>query len=137
MECVLVMKRFLTALLMAVPLLAGAQAQYREYPLASGAVTTSGAGSNVDTQAQAQTFYTSAMRVFINCTAVTGTSPSATFTLQGIVSGVAYNIASGVAITAAGQQTFVATDIPSVVRLSWTVAGTTPSFTCTASGVRQ
>lgn len=84
------------------------------------------------------------LKLFINVSAVSGTTPSMTITIQGkdVTSGVYYNILSGVAITAAGTQLLevypgltasanaVANDIlPRTFKVAWAITGTTPSFT--------
>lgn len=81
-----------------------------------------------------------------NITAITGTSPTITFTIQGkdAASGVYRTILTGAAITAVGTQTLkvsphltaaanvVAQDLlPATWRVSWAIGGTTPSVSGT------
>ena len=94
--------------------------------LLSGAqtVTTTGAAVQVGS-------FTSVV-VYLNATAVTGTTPSMTVTLQDSPDGVTwYNIASGAfnALTAAGSQRLVVTNVGYFIRAIATISGTTPSFT--------
>ena len=85
----------------------------------------------------------SQVAVTINATAVTGTTPSATFEVQWSHDGVNWASADGTAdafaaITAAKNGAKNFTVKGTLMRLSWTISGTTPSFTTTAfaSGVR-
>ena len=70
--------------------------------------------------------------------AVSGTTPSATFEIQWSNDGVNYGSADGTAdsfaaITAAKSVSKSVTVKGSMMRLAWTVSGTTPSFTVAAS----
>lgn len=70
---------------------------------------------------------------FISVSAVSGTAPSATFTLQLSTNGVDWaDAASGAAMIAAGTQRIaVASNVGDFARVSYVVTGTTPSFTAT------
>ena len=76
--------------------------------------------------------------IFINVTAVSGTSPTCTVTLNSIdfESGGSYPLATSSSITAAG---FYYIQVPVVYRdtfsVTYTLGGTTPSFTMSISGV--
>lgn len=96
--------------------------------LASAARTTNGNGSPVDSIAGNDNIGED-VRVFVDVTAVSGTTPSMTVTLQAVVEGVAYDLASSSAITATGQYTFTATVVPRSVQEKHVITGTTPSFT--------
>lgn len=63
--------------------------------------------------------------------APTGTTPGAIFSLDVSVDGVVWvSVATTASITAAGVVRLVASNIiEPFVRISWTVSGTTPSFT--------
>jgi hypothetical protein len=85
----------------------------------------------------------STVAISVNVTAVSGTTPSATFEVQWSHDGVNWASADGTAdsfaaITAAKNVAKSFTVKGTLLRLSWTVSGTTPSFTTTAfvSGVR-
>lgn len=73
----------------------------------------------------------------INVTAVAGTTPSATFTLETFVNGgwrTLPNVTIA-AMTAAGIKTVQVTNFGDQLRISWALTGTTPSFTFNASFV--
>lgn len=102
---------------------------------ASGAQTASGNSAALDASG------VTAVEVDVNITAVSGTTPSATFVVerQG-ADGVWYVVATSPAITAAGTWTTsigpgcsVAHELTDSIRLRWTITGTTPSFTFSAS----
>lgn len=72
--------------------------------------------------------------VYLDATAVSGTSPSLTVTYQSSADGVSYfDNTAGTAITAAGKQVIkVPTCAGNFGRLSYVITGTTPSFTFSA-----
>jgi hypothetical protein len=81
--------------------------------------------------------------VTVNATAVTGTTPSATFEVQWSHDGVNWASADGTAdsfsaITGVKSLAKQVTVKGTLMRLSWVVSGTTPSFTTSAyvSGAR-
>ncbi len=82
-----------------------------------------------------------AMIALINVTAVTGTTPSMTITIEGKDEDGAYTtLATLTAITAAGKfvlgigdGTANLVELPPVIRFTFTITGTTPSFTFTVS----
>lgn len=92
----------------------------------SGAVTTTGQGAGVPLPLGDMVGY------FINVSAVSGTTPSLTVKLDLSADGVTWAPGAAgtpAAITAAGTY-YVASPNPGAqVRASWTVSGTTPSFT--------
>lgn len=73
--------------------------------------------------------------IFIDATAVSGTSPTMTVTYQASVDGGTtwFDVSSGAAITAVGKQVI---NVPSKLgvqgRVSYAIGGTTPSFTFSA-----
>lgn len=76
--------------------------------------------------------------VFLNVTAVSGTTPSMTVSLECSVDGGTtwFTVKSGTAITAVGKQVLVAQlsdGVTPVYRLNYALSGTTPSFTFTAT----
>lgn len=83
--------------------------------------TLNASGSNLD--------------VLVNVSAVSGTTPSATFSVQWSMDGTTWAAASPAdsftAITAAIQVVQRFTSKAPYWRLAWTVSGTTPSFTTT------
>lgn len=100
----------------------------------SAAQTASGSG------AAAQLPLGDAVGYFVNVTAVSGTSPSMTVKFDLSADGV--NWASGAAgttsaITAAGTYYVASTNPGVMVRASWAVTGTTPSFTFSVVAVGQ
>lgn len=81
------------------------------------------------------------LAVDVNVTAVSGTTPSMTLSVQRKgADGVYYPLWTSAAITAVGVTSTdigpgltVAKSIAGLVRLVWTITGTTPSFTFSAS----
>ena len=86
------------------------------------------------------------VQLVIDITAITGTTPSATFSVQGkdMASGKYYNLLTSVALTAVGTTVLTIypgiaasanvsanTVIPRVFRVSYTISGTTPVVTAT------
>lgn len=100
---------------------------------ASAAETASGNSAQFDASAYAEGL------LFIDITAVSGTTPTAAFTLQ------TFDFASqtwfpvpGVTIaqqTAVGEVATAVANFGETLRLAWTLGGTTPSFTFVASFV--
>lgn len=72
--------------------------------------------------------------IYIDVTAVAGTSPTMTVTYQVSPDGVTYyDHTAGAALTAAGRQSIrLASNIGSYGRLSYVIGGTSPSFTFSA-----
>lgn len=76
-----------------------------------------------------------------NVSAVSGTTPSLTLSIQRKgADGNYYTIWTGTALTAAGPQSAsigkgqaTNADFDAIVRIVWTISGTTPSFTMTLS----
>lgn len=67
---------------------------------------------------------------YLNVTAVAGTTPSMTVTIQDSPDGVTwYDVSSFTAVTAAGTQRLVESNVGKYIRASIAVSGTTPSFT--------
>ena len=92
------------------------------------------------------------VRIGINVTAISGTSPTLTVTIQGkdVASGVYYTILASAAITATGFTslvvypgiTLVANEtadgpLPNTWRISTAIGGTTPSVTATITASMQ
>lgn len=113
---------------------------------ASAAVTATG------NTAPAQNQYATGGNIVINITAVSGTTPAVVFKLQGQdpTSGTWYDVADAAlaSITASGQYKLVVHPavtpvtgtnakasnlLPGTFRLAYTITGTTPSFTFSAS----
>lgn len=97
--------------------------------LASAARTVSG---TVDLGAIPAEF--TELSIYLDATAVTGTSPTMTVTYQSSPDGVTFfDNTAGAAITTAGKQLI---KVPSTIggygRLSYAISGTTPSFTFSA-----
>lgn len=103
--------------------------------LYSGAnITATGAGSAVPVPPGEN------VSVFLQVGAVTGTTPSATFEVQWSVDGANWASNDGTAdsfaaITATKNVCKTLTSKGSLMRLAWTVTGTTPVFPLVASAV--
>jgi len=101
-------------------------------PVASAARTTSSQTSAIFFGSAPET-----INLFVDVTAVSGTSPSLTVSLEVSPDGGTtwYEAKAGAALTAVGKQTIVATvydtDVPltSLYRIKWAITGTTPSLT--------
>lgn len=94
--------------------------------VASAARTTGG-----DTGALTGYGHASKLRAQLNVTAASGTAPTLDVVVEDTVDGTNYNvIATFTQRTAAGRQVVdVTTPFTQTLRVRWTVAGTTPSFT--------
>ena len=77
----------------------------------------------------------------VNITAVSGTSPTMTLSLQSLgADGIQYTLwssasqtATGQVVTSVGPGMAQAQQLGQTIRLVWTIGGTTPSFTFSAS----
>lgn len=75
------------------------------------------------------------LRLTLNVTAASGTTPSMTVTIQHSYDGVTWaNHSAFAAKTAAGTERKVFPGLDNYVRASWAVTGTTPSFTFGLAG---
>ena len=75
------------------------------------------------------------LRLTLSVTAASGTTPSLTVTIQHSADGVTWtNHSSFAAATAVTSERKVFGGIDRFARASWTVTGTTPSFTFSVSG---
>ena len=112
----------------------GRWARTRDVTLVSGAVTTAtGAVANSSYELGDQ----NTLRLTLNATAVSGTTPSVTVTVETSADGSTnwQTVASFAAVTAVSSQRKVFTGLDRFVRLNATaVSGTTPSVTYTVSG---
>lgn len=98
--------------------------------LASAARTATGTADIGDAVASFDT-----VDVFIDVTAVSGTSPTMTVTYQSSVDGGTtwFDGVASTAITATGRQVLsITSKVGSRARLSYVIGGTTPSFTFSA-----
>lgn len=93
---------------------------------ASAARTTTGAGSAFGAFGYADT-----LRAQLNVTAASGTTPSVTVLIEDTVDGTNWNtIGTFAAKTTTGREVInVTAPFTDVIRASWTITGTTPSFT--------
>ena len=101
---------------------------------ASGAQTASGNGATIEAGE-----YTQAL-VTLNCTAVSGTTPTCTVLLQTSDDGGTtwYNLPNGAftQLTAIGTQVLqINVPFGDTIRANWTIGGTTPSFTFAVKAV--
>jgi hypothetical protein len=95
----------------------------------SGSYTADGDGAPHATGAAAT------LRLTLNVTAASGTGPTMTATVQHSEDGTTWrNHTSFAAATAVGTQRLVLSALDRFVRCSWTVGGTTPSFTFSVTG---
>lgn len=102
---------------------------------ASAAQTASGVSANLPVAGYRE------LLVAANVTAVAGTTPTLAFALDNLgADGVWYTLWTSAAVTAVGQTVAhlgvgAATNVAfgATVRLRWTISGTTPSFTFSAS----
>lgn len=92
----------------------------------SAARTANGAGSAI-----AGLGDTSSLRAQLDVTAVSGTAPSMTVVIQDTLDGVNWNtIGTFAGVTAIGREVInITTPYAGQIRASWTITGTTPSFT--------
>lgn len=81
----------------------------------------------------------STLRVQLDVTAVSGTSPSMTALVEDTLDGTNWNaVGTFAAKTAAGREVInITTPFSDVIRISWTVTGTSPSFTFAVAAVAQ
>jgi hypothetical protein len=101
----------------------------------SAARTATGQGSGVLIDTKAEN-----LAVMVNVTAVSGTSPSCTFSVEwsndgGATWAVGDAADAFTAITATGNKVKSFAVKGLMARLVWTISGTTPSFTFSSSGV--
>lgn len=94
--------------------------------VASAARTITGASALVDGWGAA-----SKLRAQLNVTAASGTTPSLTVLIEDTLDGTTWNtVGSFAAKTATGREVIsVTTPFTDRMRVSWTISGTTPSFT--------
>jgi hypothetical protein len=83
--------------------------------------------------------YASTLRVALNVTAASGTTPSATVVVEDTLDGVTFfPIATFAAKTAAGTEVLnVTTPFADRIRVKWTITGTTPSLTFSVTCASQ
>jgi len=95
----------------------------------SQARTTSGSGSAVFTKDAG------VVRLLLDVTAASGTTPSLTVTLEQSRDGSTWRtVSSFAAKTTTGQEALSAGGLDRYIRVSWAISGTTPSFTFSVSG---
>lgn len=97
-----------------------------ETVVASAARTTTGSTAAISGYGGADT-----LRVQLNVTAASGTTPSLTVLVEDTLDGTNWNtIGTFAAKTAAGREVInVTVPFADRLRVSWTITGTTPSFT--------
>ena len=131
------MKRLLFAVLLAFATFA--HADYREITLApvGTVVTTTGNTATVDRRLYDIRYDSAQTVVLVDVTAASGTTPSVTFSFQGVVNGIAFTLGSCSAITVVSQCVLQVASGTTNVRMSYVISGTTPSFTYSAYVVTQ
>jgi hypothetical protein len=98
--------------------------------VAGGTTVTAGGNSPARAMPDQDT-----LRLTLDVTAATGTTPSITVTLQHSHDGTTWtNHSAFAAKTTAASERKVFAGIDNYVRLTWTVSGTTPSFTFGVTG---
>lgn len=102
--------------------------------VASAARTTSSDSGIIDGYGQAAT-----LRVALNVTAATGTTPNLAVVVEDTLDGtVFFPIATFVAKTATGTEIInVTSPFANRIRVRWTITGTTPSFTFSVTCASQ
>ena len=77
------------------------------------------------------------VRLFLDVTAVAGTSPSMTMNVYGVVNGKAYFLGNFAAVTTVGAYTLQLNNAPDLLTVAPSpISGTAPSFTCEVRCVR-
>lgn len=95
----------------------------------AGTRTAAGTGATVEMAER------STLRLTLNVTAASGTSPTATVTIEHSRDGSTWTAHSSfAAATAVGSQRKVFGGLDNLVRATWTMGGTTPSFTFSITG---
>lgn len=107
---------------------------YESEIAASAARTSTGNSSEIDTLRTSDKRGEGDMRISLDVTAASGTTPSMTLTVHGI-----YTRSDGTKIyvlldtfgakTGVSQESRVITSCPRNIRVTWTISGTTPSLT--------
>lgn len=98
--------------------------------LTSAARTTSGTSDAVSTEGQSD------LTVYVNTTAASGTSPTLTIKIQDSLDRQTwYDVATLTTVTAAGQLRQTVNNVGNYIRASYTIGGTTPSFTFSVDAV--
>jgi hypothetical protein len=98
-------------------------------PVVADAVTTLGGHRDAPVPQNA--------RFFLDVTAVSGTTPSMTMNVYGVVNGKTFWIGQFAAVTTVGAYTLQLNNVPDVVTVAPSpISGTTPSFTCEVRCVR-
>src|SRR5262245_28920206 len=104
--------------------------------MASIEIAASAARTTTGQSAALPAGYSEKISMIVDVTAVTGTTPSCTFSLEWSHDGSTWFLADPadtfVALTAAGKRTKSFDTKADFVRLVWTISGTTPSFTFSA-----
>lgn len=99
-------------------------------PLMSGTVTTSGSGTARDSGES------TVARLTLAVSAASGTTPSLTVTVETSGDGITWqSLGSFAAKTGVSSERKTFAGLDNFVRCSWTVSGTTPSFTASVAGV--
>lgn len=91
-----------------------------------GFVDTIGARDHVDSSA----FF------YLNCTSLTGTSPTMDVTIVASLSGTEFTVGTFTQLTAASTEKIEVTGCPSSIKVVYTAGGTVTDFDCTVTSVR-
>lgn len=134
-------KLFFILLLSLVALPAFGQVPYRSFDLCNGYVarSTSGSCSAVDTMADEVAYRATTARVYIDVSAVSGTSPTLVIRLMGLAGpfGVVFKVCESSSISAIGQYSFTCDYLPDTIVADALLGGTSPNFTYAVYLVRQ
>lgn len=109
---------------------------------ASSARTATGNSSEIDTLRQYDPSGDGNIRLNLDVTVVTGTTPSMTLTVHGVYTRsddtkIYILLDTFGAKTAASQESRIIQACPRIIRVTWTITGTTPSFTFSVTGNRK
>jgi hypothetical protein len=127
----------LVALSLAIGTIPTADAGYIEAtPVASAARTVTGNSAVLDTlelRSEGAGVF-DRCRFYLDVTAASGTSPTLNVKIVGVVNGIDFDLTpTFTQKTAVARETILVDECPRFVKIVWTVAGTTPSFTFSVS----
>lgn len=102
---------------------------YKEIKIVDGANYTTSTNTAVLETSRSSRGVPADLVLYLNVTAVSGTSPTMDITINGIVDGVAYSMGTFNQVTATGVERKVIEDAPKDIRLDAVLGGTSPDFT--------
>lgn len=111
-------------------------AAYQEFNFLSSAARTATGESPSITTFSLEVPEGGDMRLYLNCSAASGTSPTLNVSVVAIIGGIEYALASFAQLTSSGKESIVVTGCPANVKIKYTIGGTSPSFTFRVDGHR-